>query len=457
MFAQTLQAFGDIPAVVADDGRRLTYQELAYLADVLFAGDDRRALVAITCHNCIEALAVYLGALRAGAPALLLPPELDHGERERLLKRFAVSRAWDVETGWRMLVAPPAVLHADLALLLPTSGSIGAAKLVRLSYQNLQANAGSIALALGISGQERPVTVLPFHYSYGLSVVNSHLAAGATLLLTAAAVTARPFWDFLTQERASSLSGVPAIYRMLARLRFNPAEYPTLTTLTQAGGKLDDASLHYFETLCANTPCRFISMYGQTEATARISYLPPDQLRNKCGSIGIPIPGGRLSVLDEMQQVLTRPGMVGELRYEGPNVMLGYAETANCLARADDCGGMLLTGDIGYVDADGYYFIVGRKKRMLKLSGVRFSLDELEAALIDKGYAVALAGEDDQLCVYIDDSAQPIVDAAGLIRILAQQYRIHHSLVRVMHIPSLPRLPSGKIAYGQLIAQKKAG
>jgi len=456
MFAQALANFGDRIALIADDGRQISYRELAALADAsqAAAGADpvRRQLLAMQCENQVEAIATYLGALRAGLPLLLLPTDVESEALATLLDRFDVARVWDCDRGWVVRHDRVMALHPDLAVLLPTSGSTGAAKLVRLTAHNLEANAQAICQSLNLSESERPITVLPFHYSYGLSVVNSHLLCGATILLSRAAVTTRAFWSFLEAERATSLSGVPAIYQMLLRLRFNPARYPSLRTLTQAGGRLDDVSLAQVRDLADAAQCRFVPMYGQTEATARISYLPAHFLHTKLGAIGLPVPGGTLSLKDEHGSEILDAGKVGELHYSGPNVMMGYADQVDDLALGDVCRGELDTGDLAYRDADGCYFIAGRKKRMIKLSGVRFGLDELEAALIAKGYPVALTGEDDRLCVGLDASVDGAVDETALVNEVARQYHVHPSLIVCARVPALPRSAAGKIMYEALKA-----
>ena len=181
------------------------------------------------------------------------------------------------------------------------------------------------------------------HYSYGLSVLNSHLVAGGTVVLTPHSFMRPEFWRDADQERATSFAGVPYMYETLHRLRFDPARHPTLRTFTQAGGALRRDLIAHFHGRVTEAGARLVVMYGQTEATARISYVPPERLGEKIGSIGIPIPGGTLR-LERVEGLETG---ASELVYEGENVMLGYAESLADLGLGDVQQGVLRTGDLG--------------------------------------------------------------------------------------------------------------
>jgi len=225
-------------------------------------------------------------------------------------------------------------------LLLTTSGSTGSPKLVRLSAKNLQSNAAAIAEYLGLTREERAITVLPMNYTYGLSVINSHLHSGARILLTNAPVIQKPFWEFFHLQEATSLVGVPYTYAMYHRMGLFKMELPSLRYMTQAGGKLPAAMVKEFAQWARTRGIRFFVMYGQTEATARMSYLPPDRVIEKTASVGVAIPGGRFSILDANNREITQSGVDGELVYRGPNVSLGYAESRADLEKEDENNGL---------------------------------------------------------------------------------------------------------------------
>ncbi|MYM85226.1 AMP-binding protein [Duganella sp. FT50W] len=460
-FATALETHGARPALILADGATLSYQALAQRADAIYAADGappRRTLVAVEAANSAAAVCAYLGALRAGHALLLVDGALDSALRERLYAQFDVSRVWsgdgeadgDGENGrWRWRGGDGPALHPELALLLSTSGSTGAPKLVKLTLAALDANARSIAAYLGLTAAERPMLNLPLHYSYGMSVLNSHLAQGATVLLSDEPVTARGFWEFFKQQQATSLAGVPTTYAMLRQLRFERMALPSLTTLTQAGGRLAPELVRWFAEQAGARGQRFFVMYGQTEAAPRISYVPPARLLDKAGAIGVAIPGGALDLVADDGSVVDGAGQAGQLRYRGPNVMMGYAETAAELALGDQLGGVLLTGDLAERDADGYFYLRGRLKRFIKVFGNRISLDEVEAQLRAKGYDAAVTGRDDLLLVALQGADADAV--AALAAALPGWYRLHHSALRVRAVDAFPLSSAGKIRYPELL------
>jgi len=238
------------------------------------------------------------------------------------------------------------------------------------------------------------------HYSYGLSVLNSHFLVGATVLLNAQPVTVRRFWEMLRRCAATSFAGVPTFYNMLRQLRFEHMPLPaSLRTLTQAGGSLSPEIARWLAELALSRSQKLFLMYGQTEATARIAYVPPERLLDKIGSIGIAIPGGELELMDENNTPVTTAGAIGELCYRGPNVMLGYATVVADLACPDTQNSYLRTGDLAWRDEEGYYFMAGRLHRFIKLFGNRIALDEIEAQLSAAGHDVAVTGRDDLLVI----------------------------------------------------------
>ena len=336
-------------------------------------------------------------------------------------------------------------LNEDLCLLLTTSGSTGSPKLVRQSYGNVLSNARSIVQYLELNETERPITTLPMNYTYGLSIINSHLLAGATLLLTEKGLMQKEFWRFFKEAEATSFGGVPYTYEMLDKLRFYQMELPSLRSMTQAGGKLQPELHKRFAEYAQQNGKRFYVMYGQAEATARMSYLPYEKSLEKYGSMGIAIPGGRFSVMDEDGKEILSPRTAGELVYEGANVTLGYAECGEDLAKGDERHGRLETGDMAEFDSDGYYYIVGRKKRFLKLFGNRVNLDEVDR-LVKAEFGnidCASAGRDDKLALFITEEGLK----EDIRAFLSQKTGLNSIAFAVHVIPEIPRNASGKVLY----------
>ena len=453
------------PALVdRASGERWTYGSLAATVDGLagaLPGRGSKSLGFVVGRNRPAAVAAYLGALRRGDAVYLANPALAEPLQRALVETYrpdwvAAGPKIDPPPGYRGVRSPlddhdgnlsvraepredDPPPHPDLAVMLSTSGTTGSPKVVRLSLSNLQANAASIADYLGLTPDERPVASLALHYSYGLSVLNSHLLAGSTSLLTDASVLDRDYWSFSSEHGATSLAGVPFTYAALHRLRFDPASLPTLRTMTQAGGRLDPSLQDHFARAAQRAGVRFFVMYGQTEATARISYVPPAQLPRKLGSIGVAIPGGELSL----------EGENGEIVYRGPNVMLGYATSRSDLTLGDELRGTLRTGDLGRRDADGYYFITGRLRRFVKLFGHRVNLDELEAAM-----TAALGAE--TACHGVDDRLIVLVETAGSRRdaeqVLVSRFAVPPSAVLVVDDARIPRTETGKVDYPAILA-----
>lgn len=458
MFADQLAQHGQRTALILENGEAVSYQDLATSADAVFDRPGAPTLphvpIAIECVNALSTLQAYLGALRRRIPALLMDATLHTDMRSRLYQRFQIAHVWTAEGAWQATGMGPQqpAAHPDLALLLSTSGSTGEPKLVKLTAANLQANAASIVSYLGITPDERPITTLPVHYSYGLSVINSHLLAGATILLTDKSIASAPFWPFFKAHDATSLSGVPATYAILRKLRFERMSLPSLRTLTQAGGAMPLDDVRWYAEQAQAKGLKLVVMYGQTEATARMAYIPPDRLADKMGAIGIAIPGGQLHLVNEQGEVVTQPREQGELRYTGPNVMMGYACDVADLALPDQQHQVLRTGDLGWQDEDGYLYITGRLKRFIKVFGNRIGLDEVESHLKQSGFDVAVTGRDDLLVVACRETgADTPPDTAALSTLLVNRYRLHPTAIKVALIDAFPLSSSGKVQYQELL------
>lgn len=442
-----------------------TYGELsdqvARRRDLL--ADTERDLLFLFCRNDVSCVTWYLAAMEAGQAVALLNDRVDAPLAANLIALYrpewvAGSVPSDLPGyespdagGLRRRKRPDGgPLNSDLALLLSTSGSTGSPKFVRLRSSSVIANAQSIRQALSIREQDVPVAHLPIHYSYGLSVVNSHLAAGATVLLSQEGIVSQAFWESIRRHQVNSFSGVPYTYQMLRRLGLDELNAPTLRIMTQAGGKLDVGNITYFHECMAKRHGSFFVMYGQTEATARISILPSSDLPRKLGSAGRAIPRGVIRIHDENGAAVAGPDIDGELVYSGPNVMMGYAAGREDLAKGDELQGCLFTGDRARLDTEGYVSILGRSKRDAKLFGLRINLDELEAFVKRNGPAAAVAGADRVIifCEFGTEAAHQEIRAA-----LAAKLKIHHRAFEFRRIDRLPVKGTGKISYEDLLAQ----
>lgn len=447
-----LELLGGLDAAVAvvdaDHAREVTYAELRSEAERAAQALPRRegpGLVLVYAANDLATVVRLLGAWTAGHAVMLADPTLPVDAREALERAYEP----DVVLGpgrQERRASRPAVPVADgLHLVLSTSGSTGSAKGVRLSGSAVLANARSIAAALAIEPSHRAAANLPLHYTYGLSVLLSHLTAGAAVVLTGASPVQRGYVEALEAAGVTSLAGVPYTYSLLERTRFFDRPPATLRAMTQSGGRLaPEAVTRIADRLAAGGRTLWL-MYGQTEACARIAVLPPEHVRTRTGAVGWAVPGGRLHV--ERDGAELAPGQVGDVVYSGPNVMWGYCRDRQDLARGDELHGVLLTGDLGHLDGDGCLWLSGRKSRFAKLAGVRVSLDDLEAMVTGLGDVAAVA-ETDRVRLHVT-SADPAAHR-GAVRALATRLRLHHSLFSVSAHDELPRTPRGKVDYVRL-------
>jgi acyl-CoA synthetase (AMP-forming)/AMP-acid ligase II len=442
-----------------------TYDDVDREARKLGASFNGRSLILCLCENKIAAIIGYIAFIIHDQVTILVDASQKSESTAKIVENYAPEYIWANESQLNDLPSGKVVysiddyvllqtrdthpseasLNSRLQILLSTSGSTGSSKFVRLSRSNLESNATSIIEYLKIYPDDVAVTSLPFNYSFGLSIINSHLLAGASIAVTELTPLSRDFWDLIRRKNVSSLSGVPYTFDILKRIKFERFDLPALRYLSQAGGKLTQAGFAYLQQVASEKGLSCFLMYGQTEATARMSYLSPEHFNAKVGSIGQPIPNGKFSIVGDDGRSIVEPFTHGELVYAGANVALGYADSRADLVRGDDWNGQLNTGDVAYRDEDDFYYIAGRLKRFLKLYGNRVSLDELELHL-QLSFAECefiCSGQDDCLKIgYVGE-----LTSDQIVSCLVQRFSIARSSVKCISISEIPRLSNGKINY----------
>lgn len=461
-----LNQFSDNIALIDDKGITMTYGELESFSQKLYSTINRRCLVFCLCKNEIGSILGYVTFVNHNIVPVLLNAHLEKELLNNLLEQYMPEYLWvpteqKEEFDCTELVCefyeysllktcyPKQYdLYEELCLLLTTSGSTGSPKFVRQSYNNVQVNANSIVQYLELDKTERPITTLPMNYTYGLSIINSHLMVGATLLVTEKGLMTKEFWNFFKNQKATSFGGVPYTYEILDKLRFYRMDLPSLRYSTQAGGKLTPELHKKFAEDAAAKQRKFVVMYGQCEATARMGYLPADKSIEKCGSMGIAIPGGRFSLIDVDGKNITEPNVTGELVYEGANVTLGYAECGDDLIKSDERNGILQTGDMAQFDEDGYYYIVGRKKRFLKIYGNRVNLDEVDRMIKAQfdNIECATAGIDDHMYIFVTEESL----ASSVRECVIDKTRLNPAAFKAVVIDEIPKNDAGKTLYKEL-------
>jgi acyl-CoA synthetase (AMP-forming)/AMP-acid ligase II len=414
--------------------------------------DDVPVLMALPFGRDIESVIGYLALLRANIPTLLIDPQLAETEKQSLFQSLEV--CYEMNGGQPLPTGVGPTAHLDTkankgvlpALLLSTSGSSGNPKSVMLSLANLVANTRQILGFLPITSDDCAITTLPLHYSYGLSVLNTHLAVGAKVVLTDTPLMSRDFWQLMKAHGVTSFSGVPFHYEMLKMLRFERMKLPVLRYLTQAGGKLSGERVKEFARLAKQNSWQFFVMYGQTEATARMGYMPPERIADYPDCIGQAIPGGAFEIHSvETGQLISEANQEGELWYYGENVMLGYAEQASDWQSSVLPQNALATGDLAIWDESGWIKITGRLSRFIKIRGNRMQLDHVERQLQKLEPQILCCGKDEMLFVI---NAK---NEAEVTLYLRGRLHLHPSLFSLLQIDPLPVLTNGKLDHQALL------
>jgi acyl-coenzyme A synthetase/AMP-(fatty) acid ligase len=276
---------------------------------------------------------------------------------------------------------------------------------------------------------------MPFFYTYGLSIINTHLNVGASIVVTNEKVIEKKFWQIFKEKKITNFGGVPYFYEILRKLKFDKMKLPSLKYFTQAGGHLSTELVKYFYNYTVKYKKLFIIMYGQTEATSRMTYLPYKFINKKIGSIVIPIPNGKIN-LDKKD---------GEIIYKGKNVSLGYALNYKDLSKSDENNQILRTGDLAKKDKDGFVYITGRKLREIKIYGHRINLDELEMLLKNRGIKCACLGLNDKIIIFHNQKIH-----TKIWKIVSDFTTLNLNYFKIYYIKKIPINENNKTSYKKL-------
>ena len=403
MFESSFMKYKERTALITETGKGITYRELDQLQKDMSHLICVEGLTLVVCTNTLESIVIYLACIQKHGTVMLegniredqlkklveeYLPEVIFLPKKQFEERLALKGYRYLEMGMqdyicckRLITGPQT--YPELALLLTTSGSTGSPKHVRISYENLEKNTVAIIRSLGICKEDRTITSLEMSYSYGLSVINTFLMSGASIVLTDRRVYSAEFWKLAADKGVTSFSGVPSFYEMFFRFGIQQYVPDSLKVMTQAGGAMRNGLWDNMQEYAERHGIQFYVMYGQTEASPRISCLPWTDMKRKKGSAGLPLDGEKITIMSSAGK-FAPAGEPGEILCEGENVGLGYAYSREDLSRTDDWNGILHTGDIGYLDCEGYLYLTGRKSGYAKVMGKRISLAELEEILREK-------------------------------------------------------------------------
>ena len=289
---------------------------------------------------------------------------------------------------------------------------------------------------------------MPLSYTYGISIINTHLAAGSSIFITKYSIFQKKFWNLFKFHKISVLNGVPYTYEILDKLNFFKNHTNHLKVITQAGGKLPNSLQKKINNYCLKYNKNFFIMYGQAEATTRISFLPLLKNKIKLGSIGKPIHRGKIFLKDRSGNLINKPNIIGKIYYTGPNVCTGYAYERSDLNNKDKWNGTIYTGDLGKRDKDNYYYITGREKRTAKIYGHSINLDEIEQILKENLNENEIAIQSNDKTIYVFYSNKKIINL--LKKILYKKISINQNIFIFKLLKTIPKLVSGKINYNKL-------
>lgn len=425
----------------------LVIQAKQQLSTQLAICSSKKQLLMLVAHYTINSIVYYLAALQLKQVVWWIDKDLSAEKQQNLCSHYQVNLL--INNGKITRLGEfEHTIHPDLALLMTTSGSTGSPTLIRLSYENLRSNCQAICHALTLQCDDSVITTLPFHYSFGLSILNTHLNQCATIVLNEDGVLTREFWQKMKRYNIRCLYGVPYVFDILLRLGFARLSMNSLRFLAVAGGKLTPDKVTRVNDWCLTEQKQLFVMYGQTEATARIAVLDPNQVKNKPYSIGKAIRGGKLWI-DKKQS-----SQQGELCYLGNNVMMGTASNTNMLSLPSSHN-ILHTGDLGVCDDEGDFQIVGRLKRFIKIVGKRINLDDVEIFFNEHNLSAACCGEDDLIVCYILNASLKDKTTKQLKAILCRYLQIHSSYTQIVVLDTFPYLSSGKINYSFLLKSEK--
>ena len=423
LFFKKLASFKKNIALILENHKSITYNELLTNSKKISKKlNKKKKLVFLLGKNNLETIIGYIAFVNQGYAVMLLDFKINNLFLKNLISAYkpnyifcdkkkvankniykSILRFKDYKLLERKK-HKEITINKDLMLLMSTSGTTGSPKFVKQSYSNVLSNTQEIIKYLGINSKDITITSLPISYVYGLSVINSHLFAGSTIILTNCSMVEKKFWDLIANFKVNSFSGVPYNYSIIEKI-FKKSIPNSLKYTTQAGGKMNNVLLKNIIKIYKKNKIKLIQMYGAAEATSRMSYLNWKNVDKKIGSIGKPIPGGKFYLIDNRSKVIKENDKKGELVYQGKNVCMGYAQKLSDLSLPDLNSGLLKTGDIAYRDSDGFYYIVGRKNRYTKIYGIRVDLSELELILLKKGIDTIMSeGRENKINIYFKSS-----------------------------------------------------
>lgn len=416
----------------------------------------KRSICFLLCENSIGFLKIYVNLMRNNAIIFMLNKELSEASLQNLIKRFKpnflfCSNKKKFASFKQMskfdnyyiyhLKKKVEIVKKKIAIILPSSGSISSSKYIMLSHENLINNIKSIKHYLKIKQNDRAITLLQPYYSYGLSVINSHIYSGASIVINNSTIFNLSFWHSIKKNKVTNFNGVPEIYRIIVKYKFFKLIKNHVRYLTLAGGSLDKNNLKKIIKFCEKNKVNFYNMYGQTEASPRIAYIELKDLKKNMGSIGKAVRGGKLIIENKILS-FDKKLAKGELVYKGKNIMLGYCNNLVDIKKKSKEIKKLNTGDYGYKNKSNFFFITGRIDRLIKINSIRYNLDEIENILNNINIKSACIKKKNYIHIYVERETS--------LKKILKVTDLPSNILRVIKIKKLPYLSNFKLNYSKL-------
>ena len=458
---QNIEKFKNETALINDAGKKFTYRKISSHSKEISKIIKPRSLVLLISENSIGSVISYISLIKNDCVVIIIDVKTSADNVLELFKKYKPNfiffpQNWTNLQKFRNCSFLTSFLNYDvicnnvqnkfkinpeLSMLLTTSGSMGSPKLVRLSKKNLFENTNSIRDYLKINHKKRSITTMPTSYSFMISIINSYIENGASIYVTKLSIMQKKFWDNYNLYKITSFSGVPYIFETIIKLGVKKIFIDSLEEITQAGGKLSNIYLKKYIKLCEQFKKKFITMYGQTEASPRMSYLDWKFAKSKLGSIGKSLNKTKLWIVDKENKKIKKPGVIGELIFEGSNVALGYSKNISDLNKGDENNGILKTGDLACIDVNGFIYIKGRVNRMAKIYGNRVSLDDLEEKMQEINLNVVCKINKDKIEIFYEKE----YDQRNLLNKLSFISGLNKTIFEFKKVNKFPKTLSGKI------------
>jgi len=452
-FLQNISKYKNKVALICKNNEKITYNQLCSESKIFIKNIEDKSLVFLLAGNNKETLISYLSLLKSDSVIVFINENTKHTTLENLItiykpnyifgnkNKIKTDKKYNVHSTHfdyfllKLRNKNKIRINNNLKIMMPTSGSTGSKKYVRISELNLISNTKSIIDYLSISSKDVAITTLPISYVYGLSIINTHLHQGASIVLNNESMINKNFWKNLNKYKVNNFNGVPYTYEILNKLKFDKLNLKNIKYFTQAGGKLNENLSKKIIDYCKKENKKFFTMYGAAEATARMSYVPWNHASNKIGSIGITVKGGRLWI-EKDEKKIEENNTEGELVYSGKNVSMGYATNVKDLNKGDENKGILKTGDIAKKDNDNFFYIQGRKDRYVKIFGNRVNLFELEEIISSINIkSICLTNSPNKINIYAVSDKKNNKD---LVELLNKNTELHPNIFIITNVKNLP-------------------